>query len=78
MEYTYKQLEDDLAIGLEVHFSYKDEKYSISNNEGGWYLTKYSDPDNYQTFSRYYELLKNGIIDGKSLSEVWDDVKDVH
>jgi hypothetical protein len=41
MDYSYEELVKDLSLGHEVEFSYQGEKYSISRNENGWFLTKF-------------------------------------
>lgn len=73
MKYDFLELKDDLTIGHEVEFLYMKNKYSISNNAEGCYLTKYGEEE-YQSFNDYEELLENAVIDNKTLEEIWDDV----
>lgn len=74
MKYKYAELKSDLLMGREVEFYYKDDKYSISNNKEGWYLTKfYSGKD--QAFKTVEELLEYGRIDSKKIEEIWEKVK---
>lgn len=72
--YSYEELIDDLTIGHEIEFFYNNEKYSISNNDRGWYLTKFNS-DEYQTFNNADDLLKNAKIDSKPLIEIWELIK---
>ncbi|AFK85432.1 MULTISPECIES: hypothetical protein [Thermoanaerobacterium] len=73
MKYSYLELKEDLSIGHEVEFLYNGEKYSISHNEKGWYLTKFSD-NIYQSFCNSEELLKKALINNKRIEEIWDNV----
>lgn len=75
MKYTFEKMLEDLAIGHEVEFKYKGEKYSISTNKDGWYLTKYSDWENYQSFKTYMDLINRSNIDNKKIKDIWKDVK---
>lgn len=43
MKYDFLELKHDLTIGHEVEFLYMKNKYSISNNAEGCYLTKYGE-----------------------------------
>ncbi|BBB90444.1 hypothetical protein [Methylomusa anaerophila] len=72
--YSYKELEHDLEMGHEVEFFHMEQKYSISNNKDGWYLTRLYD-ENYQSFKTAQELLEYGRINGKTLADIWNQVK---
>lgn len=78
MEYNFENLKEDLSIGLEIEFIYNGERYSISHNPQGTYLTKYTDWKNYQIFEDWKELLNEATIDGKMIEEIWDSVTDVY
>jgi hypothetical protein len=73
MEYSYHELKEDLSIGHELHFYYGKEKYSISYNHEGWYLTQYGNEED-QAFMNSEELLEKATIDNKSLEEIWKDI----
>jgi len=73
MKYSYLELKEDLSIGHEVEFLYNNEKYSISHNEKGWYLTRFSD-NVYQSFNDSEELLEKALIGNKHIKEIWDNV----
>lgn len=75
MNYTFKNLLDDLAIGHEIEFYYDGEKYSISHNKDGWYLTKFTDWKNYQSFKGYMDLIDNANLGNKKIKDIWKDVK---
>jgi hypothetical protein len=77
MNYTYEELVEDLSLGHEVEFSYKGEKYSISRNQSGWFLTKFSDIDSVQKYNDSDELLEKGIIDSKSIRLIWSKVTEI-
>jgi hypothetical protein len=77
MEYTYLDLVNDLETGREIEFFLNSEKYSISHNNGGWYLTKFSEPDIYQSFKNHQELLVNAVIEHKNLEKIWGMAVDV-
>jgi hypothetical protein len=78
MTYSYDKLKEELAIGIEIVFVYRNEKYSISHNREGWYLTKFTDSENYHAFSDWEELLLQSRVDGKSLKEIWSQVTEVY
>ncbi|MGG0934510.1 hypothetical protein ABHN11_00045 [Brevibacillus centrosporus] len=73
MDYTLEDLKRDLETGHEVHFRYKGKDYSISNSQNGWHLCEFYKDD--QTFETQSDLLKNGKINGKHLSEIWEAVE---
>lgn len=74
MKYTFSDLVEDLNIGMEVEFYYHNNRYSISNNEKGWYFTKYGEI-NYYSFNNVEELLQMVRIDSLKLEEIWDKVE---
>jgi hypothetical protein len=73
--YSFDELKKDLDIGHEVEFYYHEDRYSISCNKEGWYLTKFYDSESHQAFNTHEELLENGKINSESLREIWDDVR---
>lgn len=73
MNYKFEDLRADLAIGHELDFFYEGQKYSISANESGWFLTRYNDQTD-QSFETYDDLLQNATIDSKHLKEIWDQI----
>jgi len=77
MNYCYEELVEDLSRGHEIEFSYHGEKYSISRNKDGWYLTKYNDENAQQTFKESDELLKKAKIGSKNIYLIWNEVEDI-
>ena len=55
-------------------FYYHNEEYWISQNSPERYLTR-SRGSITQVFQSTEELFENGRIEGKSLLEIWDDIK---
>ena len=72
--FTFEELKEGLARNEEYEFDYRGETYSFSCNAEGWYLTKYSDWENYQTFSSGIELLEKGLIEGNHIREIFDQL----
>lgn len=72
MKYSFSDLKEDLKMGMEIEFYYNKSRYAISNNERGWFLSKYGD-DNYQMFQDVDELLRYATVDCKTLKEIWND-----
>lgn len=62
-----------LFLNDEPNLYYRDKEYCISYNEDGWYFTRVADSYS-QTFKDGEELIENATIDGKLLSEIFDDV----
>lgn len=72
MDFTYNMLVEHVLCNREIEFSYCNQKYSISNNKHGYFLTEYA--GEYQTYHSGEDLLRLGRINEKSLSEIWNDV----
>lgn len=71
---NYSELIQLVSCGMEYNFYLKDKEYWISHNEDGYYLSRVSDSYS-QEFKTAEDLFENGRIDGKSLLELWDDIK---
>jgi hypothetical protein len=74
MAYAYNELITDLEIGHEIEFYYKGNKYSITHNNTGWFLSQFNSEE-YQSFTNYENLLKHAKIELKTLKEIWSDIK---
>ncbi|GAA0180837.1 hypothetical protein SH2C18_34630 [Clostridium sediminicola] len=72
MKYTYSDLVEDLELGQEIEFKYSGDRYSISANISGWYLTKYGEVE-YQSFKDIDDLLQNARINSMSLKDIWNE-----
>ncbi|MCU6793516.1 hypothetical protein OB236_15530 [Paenibacillus sp. WQ 127069] len=73
MSFSFEELMRDLDNGHETHFKYLGKEYSISHNSRGTYLSEFN--GDYQSFTDHIELLKKGMIDGKYLKDIWNDVE---
>ncbi|MCZ0704635.1 hypothetical protein J2T56_003238 [Natronobacillus azotifigens] len=66
-----KEFKDRILMGEEFQFYFKDESFWISQNENGYYLTR--EQDGYsQSFKSVDDLFRLGIIQGKTLEEIFD------
>ena len=72
---TYQELTERVGWGEEFPFCYHGEKYWISQDEEGLYLTRVRGSMT-QSFKTAEELFSNGRIEGKTLYELWDAIKD--
>lgn len=72
---NFEELKEQVGWGEEFSFYYQNEKYWISKNADGHYLTKVNGSKT-QSFSTSEELLLHSKIDGKTLIEIWDDIKE--
>ena len=70
----YEELKERVGWGEEFLFYYHNEEYWISQNSPERYLTR-SRGSITQVFQSTEELFENGRIEGKSLLEIWDDIK---
>lgn len=75
MDYSYKELEEDLSMGHEIEFIYKGEKYSITQAHNGWNFMKFYDYETIQVFQDEQDLLRNAKIGSDYLKDIWNDVK---
>ena len=60
--------------GGEYYFYYHNDEYWISQNKEGFYLTKMGGGT--QSFDTIEDLIRCGEVDGKSMIDVWDDIKE--
>jgi hypothetical protein len=67
----YNELVERVGWGEEFTFFYQDERYWISRNENGLYLTREKDRY-YQSFKTSEDLFLNGRIDGQSIKDLWN------
>lgn len=74
-KYGYDTFIDDLEIGHEFHFMYREKEYSISHSAFKTYLTKHGDPDNALEFDDQMEILNGPMIDGKTMKELWPEIR---
>ncbi|MDN4620155.1 hypothetical protein QCD85_18725 [Paenibacillus sp. PsM32] len=67
----YEDLIKRVGWGEEFSFYYQDNRYWISSNNDGYYLTREKDSFS-QSFHTSKELFDLGEIEGKSFKEVWN------
>ena len=71
---TYNELKQAVQWGEEFNFYLKNEEFWISQNNEGYYLTQTD--GGYQKFKTSEELFEKGKINGKTILELWDEIKD--
>ncbi|MFS0559417.1 hypothetical protein AB1K91_01625 [Terribacillus sp. 179-K 1B1 HS] len=70
----FDEFKQRVAMGEEFRFYYKNESYWISRNNEGFYLTR--DQDSYsQNFKTSEDLFKEGRIENKTISELWEELE---
>lgn len=72
---TYEELIEHVGWGEEFSFYYKNEQYWISQNGSVRYLTRVKGSET-QEFKNTQELFEYGRVEGKSLLEIWEDIKE--
>ena len=70
----YEDLVERVGWGEEFLFEYHGEKYWISQNPNGRYLTRASDGYS-QDFQSTKELFDKARIEGKSMSQIWREIE---
>ncbi|MFC6226819.1 hypothetical protein ACFQI7_03290 [Paenibacillus allorhizosphaerae] len=70
--YTYTEFVNDLGMGREIEFLYKNSKYSITNTPNGHVFSEYN--SNFNTYQTIEELIKRTRIDNKNLKELWEEI----
>lgn len=71
---NFEDIIERIGWGEEFLFYYNNEEYWISQNNSNFYLTKVKGATT-QEFKNPYDLFENGIIEGKNLTDIWDDIK---
>lgn len=75
MEYSYEEFLEDLSIGREIHFYYKDEQFYIGRGTGQFMFWKFYDSASEIIGEDVEDLLRKVKLDGKLLKELWDLIK---
>ncbi|WP_404469682.1 SMI1/KNR4 family protein [Sutcliffiella horikoshii] len=73
LNYSYDQLKEDIHLTGMVSFSLNGSIYHLNNHTGQWHLSD-SERD-LQSFGTVEELLDRAVIEGKSLEQIWNEVK---
>lgn len=71
----YKNIIERVSWGEEFFFLYNNEKYWISQNGSGFYLTRVRGSVS-QSFKTAKELFEMGFVEGRSISEIWKDIEE--
>ncbi|WP_027085181.1 hypothetical protein [Cohnella panacarvi] len=64
-----------VGCGMEYNFYVDEKEYWISHNKEGYYLTRVEDSFS-QDFDTAEELFEKGRINGLSIIELWDEIKE--
>lgn len=72
MDYSYEEFLEDLGMGREVEFIYKNESYYIGIGTGNFMFWKFYDSTSEIMGQNVEDLLQKVKLDGKSIMEVWD------
>lgn len=70
----YEDLVERVGWGEEFPFQYRGDEYWISQNAEGRYLTRVADGYS-QDFRTTHELFDKAQIDGKTILQIWDEIK---
>ncbi|WP_404448282.1 SMI1/KNR4 family protein [Sutcliffiella horikoshii] len=73
LNYSYDQLKKDIHLRGMVSFSLNGSIYHLNNHSGQWHLSD-SERD-LQSFGTVEELLEHAVIEGKTLEQIWNEVK---
>ena len=70
----YEEIRERVGWGEEFMFYYNNDEYWISQNNSKRYLTRVRGSVT-QEFQSTEALFKDGRVEGKSILEIWDDIK---
>lgn len=73
MKFTYDYFQKLLAYNLDLNLFYCDKEYYVRYKKDSWRFTEANSLD-FQTFNDCNEFVETAQINGKLLSEIWDDV----
>ncbi|XZF77405.1 hypothetical protein ACSBO6_07595 [Bacillus sp. AL-1R] len=71
-QYSYKEFLEDLSIGSEIHFSYKNDNYYIGRGTGLFMFWKFYDSSSEIIGDDLEDLLQKVRLDEKLIKEIWD------
>lgn len=67
-----KEFVDAVLTGREIEFSYRGKHYFESrNSDSDWYIYC-KETKNTQHFLAQHELIKNAILQGSNINEIWE------
>jgi len=71
MTYRYEEFLEDLSMGREIHFIYREEEYYIGCGTGKFMFWKLNDADSEMIGKDMEDLLLKVKLDGKLIIEIW-------
>ena len=74
-DYTFEVLLEDLSMGREIHFSYKNECYYMGCGTGHFMFWKFNDATSEIIGEDVEDLLRKVNFDGRPIKEAWDLIK---
>jgi len=73
----YKELEKLVITGHDIEFEYNNNKYSIIKGPEGFNFSDIQNKNNVKIYSNVMELLIKSSINGKKLSDISKDMKNI-
>ncbi|PFH88709.1 hypothetical protein [Bacillus sp. AFS088145] len=71
-QYSYEEFLEDLSMGREIHFIYKNDNYYIGCGTGQFMFWKSYDSTSEIVGDGLEDLLRKVRLDGKQIKEIWD------
>ncbi|MFE6169386.1 hypothetical protein ACFVP8_16185 [Viridibacillus arvi] len=75
MEYSYEEFLEDLSMGREIHFIYKDETFYIGCGTGQFMFWKFNNSASEIIGENVEDLIRKVKLDGKLIKECWSLIK---
>lgn len=75
MNYSFEEFLEDLNMGREIHFIYRDENYYIGCGTGQFMFWRFDDFSSEVIGEDAGDLLRKINSDGKLIKEVWGIIK---
>lgn len=74
MEYSYNDFIEELKLGSEIEFTYKNIAYFVTYDARGTILIKVDDKTK-QIFKNDDDFLANATFDSKKIYQIWNDIR---
>jgi hypothetical protein len=71
-QYSYEEFLEDIIMGREIHFIYKEEEYYIGRGTGQFMFWKFYDSASEIIGEDVEDLLRKVRLEAKQIKEVWD------
>ncbi|ETT83953.1 hypothetical protein MKZ08_07915 [Viridibacillus sp. FSL R5-0477] len=75
MEYSYEEILEDLSMGREIQFIYKDETFYIGCGTGQFMFWKFNNSASEIIGENVEDLIRKVKLDGKLIKECWPLIK---